>query len=381
VRELRHLIACLFVTCMCLHGHATGTPERIEIRGKEIYVAGSSFVVKGVHYGPWRPGTGPSKRYAYPTASDIDSDLGMVSKLNANTILVVDAPGYVLDIAEKHGLKVLYCFYLNWYAFGSDQDLGNRANIRRRVEQLRDKPALFAWVLGNEIPAQVVEARGQRLFEGALADLYRSVKVLDGTHPITHSNWPMTKSLNLSFFDITSFNLYPLWPPEVVALGFDNYIREVLQPIAGNKPLLMTEFGANSLEATEQGQARLMGQCWRDLRSAGACGGLVFEFADEWWKNYDNPIREGDWWNRRPAPDDERTHDRDPEEYYGLYTGERTPKPAAGVVKEMFAAGSFTAKYQNLFIPAAAVALLLFAAVAATVRARIRQSTPVRRGK
>jgi hypothetical protein len=116
-------------------------------------------------------------------------------------------------------------------------------------------------------------------------------------------------------------------------------------------------------------------ECWRDLRSAGACGGLVFEFADEWWKNYDNPMREGDWWNRRPAPDDERKHDLDPEEYYGLYTGERTPKPAAAAVKEMFATSSFTAKHQKLFIPAAVVALLLFAAIAATVWARSVRST------
>jgi Glycosyl hydrolases family 2, TIM barrel domain len=299
----------------------------------------------------------------------------MITKLNANTILVVDAPDYVLDIAQKYSLKVLYSFYLNWYTFGSDQDLKTRADILRRVEHLRGKPALFGWVLGNEIPAEVIEARGQRVFEGTLADLYRSVKALDGTHPITHSNWPITKSLDLSFFDITSFNLYPLWPPEVVALGFEHYIREVLQPIAGKKPLVMTEFGANSLEATEQGQARLMGQCWRALRSAGACGGLVFEFTDEWWKNYDNPIREGDWWNRRPAPDDERTHDRDPEEYYGLYTGERIPKPAAAAVKEMFASNSFTAKDQGFFIPAGIISLLLIAAVAATIRARSRHSS------
>jgi hypothetical protein len=63
------------------------------------------------------------------------------------------------------------------------------------------------------------------------------------------------------------------------------------------------------------------------------------EFADEWWKNYDNPTRAGDWWTRGPAPDDELRHDRDPEETYGLVRSDRTPKPALEVVSAMFAEG------------------------------------------
>ena len=44
----------------------------------------------------------------------------------------------------------------------------------------------------------------------------------------------------------------------------------------------------------------------------------MFEFADEWWKNYNNPARPGDWWTRVDAPDDELRHDHDPEETYGV---------------------------------------------------------------
>jgi hypothetical protein len=65
----------------------------------------------------------------------------------------------------------------------------------------------------------------------------------------------------------------------------------------------------------------------------------VFEFADEWWKNYDNPARPGDWWTRVPAPDDELVQDQDPEETYGLVRADRTPKPAMAVVTEMFSEG------------------------------------------
>lgn len=40
-----------------------GDGSQVEVRGKEIYVEEESFYVKGVHYSPWRPGTGPNKRY------------------------------------------------------------------------------------------------------------------------------------------------------------------------------------------------------------------------------------------------------------------------------------------------------------------------------
>ena len=73
----------------------------------------------------------------------------------------------------------------------------------------------------------------------------------------------------------------------------------------------------------------------RDIqwKANGAGGGVAFEFADEWWKNYDNPRRAGDWWNRGPAPDDVKTDDLDREEHYGLVTADRQPKAAFEVVR------------------------------------------------
>ena len=59
----------------------------------------------------------------------------------------------------------------------------------------------------------------------------------------------------------------------------------------------MTEFGANSVEAGEAGQARMLPRLWDDLRRGGAIGGVAFAFADEWWKNYDNPRAAGTWWS------------------------------------------------------------------------------------
>lgn len=338
------------------HGHA------VEVRGKALYVNGNPYVVKGIHLGPWRPGTGPSKGYAYPGPELIEQDLRRIRDLHANTILVTDPPGYVLDLADRYDLKVLYGFYLNFWPQTPDAVEAERHSVLQRVEQYRNKPALLGWVLGNEIPLNAVEQRGESTIVNGLAGLYRDVKAIDSQHPITHSNWPVGKDLKLGFFDIASFNVYPLWPPEVVALGFDHYIEEVLQPIAANKPLLISEFGANSLEAKDDGEARLLPQCWRGLLKAGACGGVVFEFADEWWKNYDNPRRAGNWWDRTAAPDDEKTHDLDPEEYYGVVQADRQPKAAFAAVQTMFAEDEHRGFTSARVIPGAIIAFLLLLA-------------------
>jgi hypothetical protein len=144
---------------------------------------------------------------------------------------------------------------------------------------------------------------------------------------------------------------------------------------------LITEFGANSLEAKEDGEARLIGECWRGLQKAGACGGVVFEFADEWWKNYDNPRRQGNWWDRKSAPDDEKTHDLDPEEYYGIVQADRSPKVALKTVQEMFAADEHRSIAVTRLIPEVLISLLVLLAVGAWLWAARRARVAIPRQK
>jgi GT2 family glycosyltransferase len=333
------LLGLLLAGSGALPSRAVAAPADgpVEVRGRQLLVDGQPFLVKGVHYSPWRPGTGPGKGYPYPDRSAIEADLRLVRGLGANTILVFDAPDDVLDVAHEQGLRVLYTFYLDWWTFGSPEDAAARARVLERVRTLRGKPALLGWVLGNEVPSQVLAQRGAAPIENGLAELYRAVKAVDPQHPVTHSNWPVARELDLRFLDIVSFNVYPLWPPEVVAAGYGPYVERVLRPLAADRPLLITEFGADTVQTDEAGQARLLRQSWDGLRGAGAAGGVVFEFADEWWKNYDNPKRPGDWWDRQPAADDEVREDPDPEEHYGIVTADRRPKAAFAAVREMFA--------------------------------------------
>lgn len=330
------LAALLLASCLRGQGSSPTQQSVVEVTGKELSLDGEPYVVKGVHYGPWRPGTGPG-RSDYPTAEEINSDLGIITELHANTLLVYDPPDHLVDAAWEHGLRVLFAFWIEWPELGTEAFEARKAECLQRVRDLRGHPGVFGWMLGNEVPSWIVTDREPQLVERSLRSFYDDVKAIDPAHLVTHANWPNTRALDLGFLDVCGFNVYALWPPEVVAQGYGNFIRDELQALAGDRPLLITEYGTNSLEAGEDGQARLTAACWTQLREAEAAGGFAFEFADEWWKNYSNPKLAGAWWDRVRDLADHASHDRDPEEHYGLVRGDRTPKPAFEALANLYA--------------------------------------------
>jgi hypothetical protein len=364
------IVVSLFSTPMQAQPSSESARPDVRLEEGRFVVDGRPFLVRGIHYGPWRPGTGPNKQYPYPSIGDIAADFELIRQTGANTVLTYDPPGEVLDLAHKYGLKVVYVFALDWHSVGGPDQQALNERIVERVRHLSAKPALLAYLLGNEVGGDILQSRGEGPIVAGLRDLYNAIKSADPTHPISHANWPPARHLHLSFLDFASFNVYPLWPPEVVALGFGRYIETVLRPIAAGKPLLISEFGANTVEAGEEGQARLIRESWDGLLRAGAAGGIVFEFADEWWKNYNNPARPGDWWTRVPAPADELRHDLDPEETYGLVKADRTPKPAFAVVSTMFSEP--TSRETARTLGAAALSAMVVVAAGAWIWARRR---------
>jgi glycosyl transferase family 2/FG-GAP repeat protein len=323
---------------------ATGTAlaqvtPTVAVRGSVLLVNGRPFQVRGVHYSPWLPGTGPGQG-PYPDDHQVEQDLRAIRALGANTILVDEAPVRVLQRAQALGLRAIYGFEWSW----NDTSGAAFARVEQRViagiDSLRGQPGVLLWVLGHEVPPWVESALGRHAVEARLADLAARVRAHDPAHLLGHANWPPTKDLDLSFLDLACFNLYPAWPYEVAVRGYGPYLREVLVPLAHGRPLLVSEFGINSLEAGESRQAQVITDCWHAIDGAPVAGGVVFEWSDEWWKNWDNPVPGADYWTRRHDPTDAARHDADPEEYYGIVRADRSAKPALEAVRRMWSGGA-----------------------------------------
>src|SRR4029079_12682474 len=153
-----------------------------------------------------------------------------------------------------------------------------RRDIVRQVEALSQHPAVLTFALGNEIPAGVVRWHGRVRIERFLRNLYDAAKDSSPESLFTYVNFPPTEFLDLSFLDICAFNVYLHREPELRA-----YLAR-LQHIAGQKPLLLAEAGADSLREGEERQAEITSMHIRTAFEEGACGAIAFAWTDEWWR-------------------------------------------------------------------------------------------------
>ena len=284
--------------------------DRPAVIGKFLQVRGDHFWIKGVAYGTFAPdGTGRQ----FPSQARMSQDFAMMRRFGFNTIRTYTAPdGALLDLAAANGLRVMAGVpWTQHVAFLDDRRL--REQIRRdliaQVRALDSHPALMLVALGNEIPAPVVRWLGRERVERFLRDVYDDAKASSPDALFTYVNFPPTDYLDLSFVDLFAFNVYLHREADLRA-----YLAR-LQNLAGHKPLLLAEAGADSIRETPEGQAALTGMQIRTASAEGACGAIAFTWTDEWWRG-GHPV--DDW-------------------AFGLVDARRRPKPALHVVTKVLA--------------------------------------------
>ncbi|MES1256236.1 MAG: glycosyltransferase [Acidobacteriota bacterium] len=293
---------------------APTSAARLVADGKFLRAGDERFFVKGVTYGTFAP---DADGYQFPDLQQVAEDFRLMAALGINTVRTYTPPRRdLLDEAARAGLRVMVG--LPWpqhVAFLDDRQLAHR--IRRelveQVQALAGHPAILAFALGNEIPAGVVRWHGRVRVERFLRDLDQTAKASAPDHLFTYVNFPPTEFLDLSFFDICAFNVYLHREADLRA-----YLTR-LQHIAGHKPLLLAEAGADSIREGETGQAAITAMHIRAAFEEGACGAIAFAWTDEWWRG-GHPVE--DW-------------------AFGLVDRQRQPKAAAAAVAEAFASAPF----------------------------------------
>ena len=288
--------------------------------GKFLRAGDERFFVKGVTYGTFAP---DADGYQFPSLQQVTADFCQMASLGVNTVRTYTPPRRdMLDVAAREGLRVMVG--LPWsqhVAFLDDGALKRtiRREISAKVAELGDHPAVLTFALGNEIPPGVVRWHGQLRVERFLRGLYEDAKAASPDSLFTYVNFPPTEFLDLSFLDICAFNVYLHREPELRA-----YLAR-LQHIAGQKPLLLAEAGADSLREGEAQQADITSMHVRAAFEEGACGAIAFAWTDEWWRG-GHPV--DDW-------------------KFGLVDHERRLKPAAASVASAFADAPFSRERQR----------------------------------
>lgn len=253
---------------------------RPQVRGKFLFVGEEKFWIKGVSYGAFQPG--PEGR-EYTDQDKLNRDFAQMASLGINTVRIPHTmpPRYLLDIAQRHGLRVIvglsaerYVGYLIDKGKKSVRDI--KREILEKVRTCARHPALLCYALGNEIQAPLVRWLGCKRVERYLKGLYKVVKDEDPEGLVTYVNYPTTEYLDLSFLDLLAFNVYLEEQDRLRA-----YLAR-LQNIAGERPLLMTEIGLDSMRNGEEAQAESLNWQIRTAFEAGCVGTIIFSWTDEW---------------------------------------------------------------------------------------------------
>lgn len=310
-------------------------------------VDGRPYIVKGVTYAPTKVGQsadkgtianwmledtngngwadGPYDSWVDKNRNNLQDgdelvvgDFQLMKEMGVNTLRVYRDPkepqkAVARDLFKRYGIRLIMGHFLGKYSIGSGatwtegtdyENPVHRQNMMKAVEDLvlefKDEPYVIMWLLGNENNygvASNADKKPQAYYE-FVNEVAKRIKEIDPTRPVALCNGD---TVHLEYVakhapqvDAYGANLYR------GDYGFGSFWTEVRRVM--DRPAFVTEYGApayvkrRTIEEAEVVQARYHQGSWLDIMAniagedeseGNAFGGVIFEWMDEWWKNYE----------------------------------------------------------------------------------------------
>jgi len=246
-------------------------------KGKFFFTDGEKFFVKGVTYGPFAPAAHGAP---FPERPVMERDFTLMRELGANTLRTFTVPPrWLLDLAAEYGLRVIVGIpWAEHVAFLDSPRLEREIHhaIAGGVKACRGHAAVLACLVGNEIPPDMARWHGPKRMRAFLRELVETAKTTDSDRLISYANFPSTEYLDVDFTDFVSFNVY--LHQESAFRGYLSHLHN----LAEAKPLVLTEFGVDSIREGQEFQTRTL--TWQVGASfeMGVAGTVIFSWTDEW---------------------------------------------------------------------------------------------------
>ncbi len=285
------------------------SPElpRICVRAKFFFEGDKKWFIKGVTYGPFAPDE------AGDFVGDPEKarkDFALMQELGINLLRIYHIPPrWFLDLAREFHLRVLISIPWAEHIEFLNQPAMRRQiiqTIREGVAKNRGHDAIFAYLVGNEIPTTMVRWLGARRVVEFVERLIRVARETDPRPLFSYASYPPTEYLLPANVDFCSFNVYL-----ERQLDFEKYLAR-LQNLAEDRPLIFGEFGLDTIRKTEEQQAEVLTWHLESVVRGGAAGTIFFAWTDEWFTGGHDIT---DW-------------------AFGLVTRDRRPKKAFHALKQ-----------------------------------------------
>ena len=321
------VMSVLAVLLFTLPGFAQ---DRIEIvsdsLGSRLTIDGKPFFMKGMNWDYFPIGTNYS--YSLWEQSDdivktaLEREMTLLKEMGVNVIRQYNTipPRWIQYIYETYGIYTMINYSFGRYGLTINGTwYGNTDYCREDVRELllnevdnfvktyQGTPGVLMYLLGNEnnyglfwtgaesedlpVGENLHDRRARCLYE-LLNEATLRIKAVDASVPVAICNG------DLQFLDMIADKCKAI---DVLGVNsyrgdsFDVLFRTVKEKI--NKPLVLTEFGADAYNVVTQQEAQLeqaeiLLNNWQEIylnaagmgESGNCIGGFTFQFSDGWWK-------------------------------------------------------------------------------------------------
>ncbi len=241
--------------------------------GKFFRLGSERFWLRCVTYGPFPP----DRKISH------SKEFEKIRAANFNSIRVFSLPDQsILDAAAESELLVFAGLDWRQYEdFISSPSLHSNAVIRLSewLKLFSNHSALVGIYIANEIPSDLVRWMGPDKVRKSLEHLIDIGRDIAPHLLFAYANYPSTEYLELENADFSAFNIY-LEDPN----AFVSYLKRI-HNIAGDRPVVISEFGLDSIRNSAGKQAEAFSWALRDAYQEETAGFTAYAWSDLWFNN------------------------------------------------------------------------------------------------
>src|SRR3989440_637041 len=255
----------------------TAANSRIRPAAKFFFDGDKKFFVKGVTYGPFKP---DAEGDYVGRPEQVNTDLALMREAGVNVVRIYHSPPrWFLDRCIAAGMRVLVT--LPWekhIEFLRERSTRKQIseNVRAAVKTHAGHPAIFGYLVGNEISSTMARWLGTRRVIEFVEQLIGIARGIDPDALFSYATYPPTEYLLPQNADFSCFNVYLHNQRD-----FEGYLLR-LQNLTGEHPLILGEFGMDTIRHSQEEQAEMLGWHIDSVVKCGLAGTILFTWTDEW---------------------------------------------------------------------------------------------------